>query len=345
MKRIIRAVLVVLVVFLSFPLIGIDKAVTSGEYVVPAGETLHGGLFISSPGVVTIEEGARVDGAILMGSGVLNVNGEVSGGIASVSGEVHLGPNAVVGGTVSVASVPFEPSPSARIENNLAADVSGWMGGPLGTALVLLALAGYFLYGPALGALISGRAKEGEPPEAEVAARRDFVLAGGSFLVALGVLILVRVLGVEVGQGVWAAAALVPGVLLFALMVARGRPGSSLAVPASVFVMTGLVLTYQIVADHWERWAYAWALVLPASVGVGRIIEGWWGQDAKQITAGLRVTGIGFALFAVGLIFFEVIAGVVANSAALLVGLLVIGVGIYLLVSRGLRPRREVTRA
>ncbi len=345
MKRIGWAILVVLLVFLSFSVVGIDRFVTSGDYTVHRGETLHGGMFISSPGVVTIEEGARVDGSVFMGSGVLNLNGEVTGGLFSLSGEVHTGPNAIVNGHATVTSVPFEPNPGTRINKNVTADVSGWMGGPLGTSLVLLALAFYLLYGQTVAKIVFRREPAAAASEADLATRRAMTFSGGALLVAIGALLLLRAFGTEIDPLVFALAILVLGAALFGVMFMRGRSDSPLAVPAAVLTVTGAVTMVQVLTDHWESWAYTWALVLPASIGLGRVIEGWWGQSRERETWGVKLAGIGIGLFVAGWVFFEVIVPATENSLLYLGALLLIAGGLYLLVSRGRRAGGRASKA
>lgn len=337
MKRIFRASLVVLLTLLTLLALqppGVVTSVTSGDYVVPAGTTVSGVLFISSPGVVTIEDGARVDGEIVMGSGVLYVNGDVGGGIFSLSGEVHLGPNAVVQGHVTVTSVPFEPTPSARIENNLAADVSGWLGGPVGAALVLLVLAGYLLYGAAIRTVLFNRREAGTQLRHHVLTRTHLVLAAGVVLATAGVVGVVRLAGMDEVLVVWALVMVVPAVAIFALMVA-GRPQRSpLAVPGTVLAVAGLLVSLLAAAGIWESWAYLWPLVLPTAIGVGRLIEGWWSHDPRRVHTGLRLSGVGLALVAASVV---VIAGASRVSGVAVVGLLallLLGIGSYRLVSR-----------
>jgi hypothetical protein len=74
--------------------------------------------------------------------------------------------------------------------------------------------------------------------------------------------------------------------------------------------MTGLILLYQNTADHFESWAYAWALVLPTSTGLGRMIYGSLNGKKEMVVTGGRSALIGVALFVVGAFFFELVVGI-----------------------------------
>jgi hypothetical protein len=337
MKRILGAGLVVLLTLMTLLALeppGVVKSGESGEYILPAGKTVSGVLFISSPGVVTIEQGARVDGAVFMGSGVLNVNGEVGGGIFSLSGEVHLAPSAVVRGHVNVTSVPFEPTPGARIERNLAADVSGWMGGPIGAALVLLVLAAYLLYGAAIRTLLFNRGQVGAQLRDKVITRAHLAQAAGVALATAGAVVVARLAGVDDVRVLWALALLTAAAALLALMLA-GRPQRSpLAIPATALAAAGLIVSIQTATGRWESWAYLWAVVLPTSIGLGRLSAGWWGHEPRRVRAGLRLSEMGLALVAASVVVIAGASYLSGGAVAGLIALLLVGIGGYLLISR-----------
>src|SRR2546422_1065117 len=85
-------------------------------------------------------------------------------------------------------------------------------------------------------------------------------LAGGFFYIKLG-------------DAFWPFYVIAPGVALVALGLTQ-RHGSGLTIAGSVVTMTGLLLLYQNATDHWESWAYAWALVAPGGSGLGMLLYG-----------------------------------------------------------------------
>ena len=168
----------------------------------------------------------------------------------------------------------------------------------------------------------------------------------GIVLVALGVLFLVAQFvdlrlwfGFDFWHYFWPFFVIIPGLALFAGMTLGGRSASGLAIPGSIVTTVGLILLYQNTFNHWESWAYAWALI-PAAVGVGLTISGAWSGNEKQVQAGRRMaTGFFVAFVALGAFFEFVIniSGFARGIVGAIVGpALLIVLGLYLM----LRPRR-----
>jgi hypothetical protein len=97
----------------------------------------------------------------------------------------------------------------------------------------------------------------------------------------------------------------------------------------------GLVLWYQAAYDAFSTWAYAWALVAPTAPGVGTLLYGLVKGDSELARDGLRLTGVGLALFTGFALFFEGVIGLsgepIANLDEML-PYLAIGVGLLLVV-------------
>lgn len=104
----------------------------------------------------------------------------------------------------------------------------------------------------------------------------------------------------------WPLFIIVPGllILLFANTVEEGNWASALG---AVVLATGLLLAYQSVFNHFESWAYAWALVTPGAVGVGLFIHAKRFGDPSQASLAIKLMSTGAALFVVGAVFFEVL--------------------------------------
>lgn len=170
--------------------------------------------------------------------------------------------------------------------------------------------------------------------------------AVGVILVALGTLFLAAQFvdlrpwfGYNFWHYFWPFFVIIPGLALFGGMLVGGRSAGGLAIPGTIITTVGLILLYQNVSNHWQSWAYAWALI-PTAVGVGMMISGYWSEQPKQISIGRRMAGISFIVFLAGAVFFEFVlnfsgfargvAGAVAGPALLIV------LGLYLM----LRPRK-----
>ena len=159
----------------------------------------------------------------------------------------------------------------------------------------------------------------------------------GLVLVGLGALFLLgQFFNFNFWGLLWPFFVIVPGLALFAGMVLGGKPAGPLAVPGSIVTGVGLLLLYQTVTNHWESWAYAWALIFPTAVGVGLVINGLWSDVPHLVNTGRRWATVGMMLFAVGGLFFEVLLNI-SNSAlgGLLWPALMIVFGAYLIVRRG----------
>ena len=94
----------------------------------------------------------------------------------------------------------------------------------------------------------------------------------GVLLMVLGVLFLViQAVGFDLGRFAWPFYVIVPGLAIFGAGLAIGDLVGERITPLGAAVTTvGMILLYQNTADHFESWAYAWALVIPTSTGLGR---------------------------------------------------------------------------
>ena len=164
----------------------------------------------------------------------------------------------------------------------------------------------------------------------------------GIVLVVLGALFLVAaLLGAGVWRVVWPFLIIVPGLVFFLLMVVAGKEAGALAIPGSIVTIAGLILLYQNVFHHWVSWAYLWTLVSPTGVGVGLLIWGLWSNRESIARAGWIVAKVGFALFVVFGLFFELILNISGGGMARLFWpILVILFGLYLLI----QPERLVRK-
>lgn len=157
---------------------------------------------------------------------------------------------------------------------------------------------------------------------------------GVGFVVLGLVLLAVQLLDVDLGRYGWPLFVIVPGlVLLVSGLVGRGTIG--LVVGGTVVTMVGLLLFYQNSTDHWESWAYAWALVGPAAAGVGMALAGLRSGDSAAVRTGTWQGLAGLGIFVAGLIFFEGIIGISGRRLPLpdwSLAALVMVVGVVLVV-------------
>ena len=132
----------------------------------------------------------------------------------------------------------------------------------------------------------------------------------------------------------WPFAVIVPGVVLLILAFTGDKGMAGLAYPGMVVTGTGAILLYQNITNHWESWAYLWALY-PGFVGLAMMFQGTRTGSDKEVASGRSlVTGslIGTLVFGV---FFELLifrsGGALAN---ILLPVILIAIGGYLLLRR-----------
>lgn len=116
-----------------------------------------------------------------------------------------------------------------------------------------------------------------------------------------------------IAEQFWPLFIIVPGlaILLFANTVEAGNWSSAFG---AVVLATGLLLAYQSVFDHYQSWAYAWALVTPGALGLGLLIHAKRFGVQSQASLAIKLMSTGAALFIVGVVFFEVLINISGRS-------------------------------
>lgn len=107
----------------------------------------------------------------------------------------------------------------------------------------------------------------------------------------------------------WPSFILLPGLAMLGTGVAGRLSGGhrigALAISGCIVSTVGLILLYANITDHWEVWAYAWALI-PASVGLGIMLAaGLKSGDSGGAHAGRWLFVSFLAVFALFGVFFE----------------------------------------
>jgi hypothetical protein len=149
---------------------------------------------------------------------------------------------------------------------------------------------------------------------------------------------------VDVGHYGWPLFVMVPGLVLM-VVGATNRGASGLCIPGAIIIVTGLVLAIQNTFDLYATWAYAWALVAPGGVGIGLWVQGLVTGNPGLRAAGIRAMGTGLAIFLVGAAFFEGVIHISGREfgpvGQLILPALLIVVGLWLLIRRGLPARHQ----
>lgn len=171
------------------------------------------------------------------------------------------------------------------------------------------------------------------------------VLAGITLIAAGLLLTSAQLLGLSVLQAAWPLVVIVPGIFILgaSFSAPRGRGLGYLAVPGMIALVTGFVLEAQALTGDWQSWAYAWALILPASVGLGLVVAGARERARRIRVVGASLIGIGAALFVLAEWFFVRVLGVggpgLGSWFGLALPVLLIGLGLVVF-ARGFRRDR-----
>jgi FtsH-binding integral membrane protein len=108
------------------------------------------------------------------------------------------------------------------------------------------------------------------------------------------------------GSG-WTLFIVIPGIALFASgLLSRGEPAQALTIAGAIVTTVGLMLLVMDQTDHYQSWAYAWALI-PAAAGLAVALHGVRTDDRPRTRGGLRVTIVSLGILVVGAWFFETI--------------------------------------
>lgn len=152
------------------------------------------------------------------------------------------------------------------------------------------------------------------------------MVVGGLWLIAVAT-------DIDLLSLAWPLFVIIPGVVL---LLAGFGARNGLIVAGTIVTTVGLVLWYQALTDHYESWAYAWALVGPTAGGIGGWLLGTVTDDEEKQREGLASARTGLWMFVIGLLFFEVVIGISGRDwgtlGDVLVPALVIAVGAYVLV-------------
>ena len=122
-----RKITVIILVVITLLLTSCISASFSGNYILKAGKTLRGNLFVTS-GTVTLEENSRVTGTIMLTSGELHIgkNAQVGGDVVLTSGDLFMADGAVIHGNaiLSDSDGRVHQVPGATVEGNTTSDIA-----------------------------------------------------------------------------------------------------------------------------------------------------------------------------------------------------------------------------
>lgn len=133
MKRLFVVLSVALVALLAFPTTALaagwkdGRVVIGGTFTLKDGQVLQGDLLVIG-GTATLEAGSQVTGTVGLVGGSIDVFGTIDGDLASVGGNLHLAPSAVVHGDLATLGSEVSRDLGAVVEGQVT---SGEVNRPL----------------------------------------------------------------------------------------------------------------------------------------------------------------------------------------------------------------------
>ncbi len=325
------------------------RMVTGGNYVLRNGETLNGDLLVTG-GDSRLEQGSLLNGSLIVSGGSIRADGLIEKDVSVTGGSINFGSSAVVRGVLRESGGGVRIAEGADVHRSGSAAIdtgSQPLAGIVITLIVFVVLVGLVLsfVWTARSGRLAAPAAASEPVSGATAvpamSGRGFAgsVVGGIILIGLGVLFLLdEYLNVDVWHYAWPFLVLLAGLVCFAMMFARGRAAARLALPGSVLTMLGVIFLYQNTFDQFQTWAYAWTLIFPTAIGIGRYLDGWWSNRPDLSADGARLARLGLVMFILFAAFFELfinLSGFVrADVARFAFPLLLILVGALLILSR-----------
>lgn len=155
-------------------------------------------------------------------------------------------------------------------------------------------------------------------------------------LIGLGGFILFsQVFNINVGASIWPFFVILPGVPFLYFALKGGRHSAGLIFPGLLTSGTGLILLYQSIFNHYESWAYIWALY-PVFIGLGLIFNGQRTNSNSEISTGRGMVRYGLMALVSLAIIFEVFIfqNLLGGLTQFILPLALIGTGVYFLKGR-----------
>lgn len=192
---------------------------------------------------------------------------------------------------------------------------------------------------------VGGSAAKTDADQKPAGLDRGALFFGGGLFI-LGVLLLLgRLLQVPFGIFLWPFIFIVPGILVFiTALSSESSSGEGLAILGGILTSLGTLFLAQSVTGLWASWAYAWALVVPSSVGFSQMIYGERKGRDNIVQSGRRLANIGITIFVIGFVFFELVLGIdgfgLARLGLPVFPMILIFAGLVILVRSFLRNRK-----
>jgi len=158
---------------------------------------------------------------------------------------------------------------------------------------------------------LTGVQDVGKVKQSGLSGDRGMIILGAGMLIVGAVLLLGRLVGFTMGEYLWPFIFILPGlIVLFSALASESNANEGVAILGGILTSLGVLFLFQQITGLWASWAYAWALIAPFSVGVSQMIYGNRKNRIAITATGKRLVNLGLIMFAIGLVFFEVILGI-----------------------------------
>jgi hypothetical protein len=161
----------------------------------------------------------------------------------------------------------------------------------------------------------------------------------GILLLAVGAwTLLSRFLHIDFGTWLWPFWVIVPGGIIIALGFRdRNRGNEGLVTFGSIVAVTGIILFVQNLTGQWQSWAYAWALLFPGAIGLGKYLWGRRAGDEAAVRRGEKTMQTALVMFVAFGLFFELVLGIggfhLGSAGRIVVPVLLIAAGAALYIT------------
>jgi len=162
-------------------------------------------------------------------------------------------------------------------------------------------------------------------------------------LIGIGLFILLsQIFNFSIGAMAWPLFVILPGLPFLYFALTGGKYSSGLIFPGLIITGTGAILMYQNTFNHFESWAYIWALY-PVFIGMGMIFNGKRMNIAPEVSTGRGMIRYGLITLASFAILFEVFIfqNVFGGLTEYLLPLMLIGAGVLFLNKRNDRNSEQ----
>lgn len=128
--------------------------------------------------------------------------------------------------------------------------------------------------------------------------RLNNTIIPGLLLIIVGLFIFVyQWLGWSFSWLSWPFFIILPGIFVIILsLLVEGNTGEGLTIFGFILTTIGGILYFQWKTNHWETWAYLWALI-PLSVGLAQMLHSLVYTNHHKLREGLQTFQTGLILF------------------------------------------------